>query len=111
MAWVLLDCDEKFRLGFIEPPGQEVPLAYYKIRVADATARAKAQSGLYMLDRDVRLSCPNPDLTAEVPAACKAGVEGECTIDQCRGRAYILATVSQYRSRIHQNRRIVAGDH
>src|ERR1700730_11954146 len=44
-------------------------------------ARAEAQGGLTMLDRQIRLAGPQPEKTADVPAARVVRIEGEGAID------------------------------
>jgi hypothetical protein len=57
-ARIVLDREEQFRHGLVEAPAVEMRLAYYRERRADAGARAEAQRGFDMLDRDVRLTRP-----------------------------------------------------
>src|SRR6516162_8599764 len=69
VARILLDRQEKFRHRLIEAPSEEMCGAYYHERSAGTGARAKTQSGFDMLDRDVGLARPKPDIAADEPAA------------------------------------------
>src|SRR6516162_273655 len=71
-------------------------------------ARAEAQRGLYMVHRDVKLARPMSENAADVPPAGEAGVERQCTIDQCDHGADVLAEIRQRHGSIRKNTRIVA---
>src|SRR5712664_3016911 len=59
-------------------------------------ARAQAQCGLDMLDRDVWVACPEPEnAAANKLAASEAGVERQRAVDQADHRADILAEIRQ----------------
>jgi hypothetical protein len=55
-ARILLHREEQFRHGLIEPPSQEMRLAYQRKRRANAGARTETQRGLGTLDREVGLA-------------------------------------------------------
>src|SRR6202047_1409832 len=54
-------------------------------------ARAEAQGHLSMLDREIRLAGPQPEQTADVPAARVTWIEAESAIDQRDHRIQALA--------------------
>src|SRR5215469_5190012 len=108
-ARILLDREHEFRHCFIEPPSQEMRLAYYSERRADPSARAEPQRGLAILDRKVGLAREKPENGADVPTACKIRVECEGTIDQRDHGADILAEIASGEGDIDNGVRIVAG--
>jgi len=57
---IVLDREKQFRHGLIEPPRQEMRLAYQRKRRADAGAGAQSQRGLGMLDREVGVAREKP---------------------------------------------------
>jgi hypothetical protein len=57
-TWILLDREQQFRHCLIEAPAEEMRDAYIEERCADSGARAEAQCGLHMLDRDVLAGPP-----------------------------------------------------
>src|SRR5215831_7855443 len=73
-ARILLDREEQFRHGLIEPPSQEMRLAYQRKRRANAGARTEPQRGLGTLDRRVGLAGEKPENAADVPTARKIRV-------------------------------------
>src|SRR5271157_3248199 len=109
-ARILLDCEEQLRHGLIEAPAQEMGLAYYIERRADAGAGAEAQRGLDMLDRDVGLARPSPEDAADKPASSVVRVEREGSVNQRHHGADILAEIGQRLGGIGQDARVVA-DH
>src|SRR5208283_6213430 len=108
-ARIILDGEKEFRHCLIEAPAEEMCLAYYSERRADAGARAEAQRGLEMFDRDVGLARPLPESAADQPAARVVRVEGESTVDQCHHGADVLAEIAKCEGGIRQNARIIAG--
>src|SRR5690242_16407966 len=109
VAGILLDREEEFRHSLVEPPSKGTSTTHYRKRVGDTGARAEAQRGLNMLDRIVGLARPNPERSADRPATRKIRVEREGTVDQRHHRADVLAEISQRKSGIHQDSRIVTG--
>ena len=69
--------------------------AYREEGIADAGAGTESQRGLDMLDRDVVLADPIPEVAADEPATCKIRVEGQGAVHQRHHRADVLAEVSQ----------------
>jgi len=59
----------------IEAPAEEMRSADHLKWRANAGAGTEAQRGLDMLDRDIELSGPHPEGTADVPSAREARVE------------------------------------
>ena len=78
-------------------------LAYYSERRADAGARAEAQRGLEMFDRDVRLARPTSEGATDVPAAGLVRVEREGSIDQRHHGTDVLAEIGKCDGGIRQN--------
>ena len=83
--------------------------AYREEGIADAGAGTESQRGLDMLDRDVVLADPIPEVAADEPATCKIRVEGQGAVHQRHHRADVLAEVSQRLGGIRQDARVVAG--
>src|SRR6516165_10064076 len=71
---ILLDRQEQFWHSFIEPPSQEMRLAYQRKRGANASARTETQRGLGTLDREVGVAREKPQNAADVPPPCKIRV-------------------------------------
>ena len=71
-------------------------------------ARAEAQGHLSMLDREIRLAGPQPEKTADVPAARVARIEGESAIDQRDHRIEVFAENGECHCGVGQNTGIVA---
>jgi hypothetical protein len=88
---IVLDRQEQFRHGLLEPPSQEMRLAYQRKRSADAGARAEPQRGFGMLDREVGVARKKPENAADMPTPCKIWVQRKGTIDQRNHCADILA--------------------
>src|SRR5215471_13766941 len=76
---------------------------------ADAVAGTEAQRGFDVLDRDVGVARPYPELTADEPAAREVRVERQRTIDQRQHGADVLSEIGQRDRGIRQNARVVAG--
>ena len=55
---MVLDREEQLRRRLIEAPAEKMRGTDYSERVADTSARAKAQRGFDMLDRNIRLTRP-----------------------------------------------------
>src|SRR5260370_23257010 len=70
-------------------------------------ARAEAQRGLEMLDREIGLAGPDPEKAAHIPAAGEARVERERTVDQPHHGADVLAELSQHESGVGEDARVV----
>src|SRR6516165_10616 len=49
-----------------------------------------------MLDRQIGLTCPQPEPTANVPAQFEARVQGQRTVDQRHHRVDVFAEISEY---------------
>src|SRR6516162_10578663 len=109
VARILLDRQEKFRHRLIEAPSEEMCGAYYHERSAGTGARAKTQSGFDMLDRDVGLARPKPDIAADEPAAGEIRIERQGAVDQRHHGADVLAKIGQRKGGICEDDRIVAG--
>ena len=58
-AWIFLDRQEQLRHRLVEAADEEMRGAYHVRRLTDAVARAEAQRGLDMLDREYRVGRPN----------------------------------------------------
>src|SRR5215831_2025734 len=108
-ARILLDCEEQLRHGLIEAPAQEMGLAYYIERRADAGAGTEAQRGLDMLDRNVGLARPSPEDAADKPASSVVRVERQGAVNQCHHGADVLAEIGQRLGGMRQDARLVAG--
>jgi|HubBroStandDraft_6_1064221.scaffolds.fasta_scaffold33304_5 hypothetical protein len=108
-ARIVLDRQEQFRHGLLEPPSQEMRLAYQRKRSADAGARAEPQRGFGMLDREVGVARKKPENAADMPTPCKIRVQRKGTIDQRNHCADILAEIGQGEGGIDNNLRIVSG--
>src|ERR1700730_18545562 len=62
-----------------------------------------------MLDREIRLAGPQPEKTADVPAAREARIEGESVIDQHDHRIEVFAENGKRHCGVGQNARVVPG--
>ena len=73
-----------------------------------ALARAQAQRGLDMLDREIGLPGTDPEQAAQIPAAGKARIERKRTVDQRDHGADILAEIRQHKGGVGEDARVVA---
>src|SRR3984893_3226649 len=79
-----------------------------QVRLVSGPRRpAEARGHLSMLDREIRLAGPQPEKTADVPAAREARIEGEGAIDQCNHRIEVFAENSERHCGVGQNARVV----
>src|SRR6266567_5036230 len=62
-----------------------------------------------MLDRDVQLSRPHPQVPTEVPATREIRVERQRTVNQCNHGAEVLTEIGQREGGICEGARLVAG--
>src|SRR5216684_2099199 len=70
-------------------------------------ARAQAQRGLDMLDREIGLAGKYPEKAACIPAASEARVERERTVDQPDHGTDVLAEKSQHEGGVGEDARVV----
>jgi len=109
-ARIVLDREEECRHCLIEAPAEEMCAAHCKKGHADGRTRAEPQRGLDVLEREVGLTCSQPKIAADLPAACEARVQRQCTIDQCHHRADVLTEIAERRGGIRQDAGVIAGD-
>src|SRR6516162_1545608 len=83
-------------------------LAYHSERRADAGARAEAQRGLEMFDRDAGLARPTFEGATDVPAAREIWIKRQGTVNQCHHGADVLAEISKCDGGICQNPWVIA---
>src|SRR6516225_2360003 len=76
---------------------------------ADAGARTETKRGLHVLYCEIRLSGPELQGAADVPAAREAGVERQSTVDQRHHGTEILAEIAQRKGGIGDGAGIVTG--
>ena len=89
MARVFLDRAEQFRHRLVEPPVDEICRANPHERRAHARARAEAQRGLDMLDRNIGLTGPNPEEPLTYQPRAKLGLSASA-----RSTSAIIAPIS-----------------
>src|SRR5262249_208208 len=107
-ARILLDREKKFRHSLIKSPSQEVRLAYYRKRRADAGARAQPQRPLDIRDRHVTLAPLQSQHATDVPTPREIRVENEGAVNQRDHGVAVLAEIAQHFSGVHQDIRVVA---
>src|SRR5215469_922489 len=90
---VLLDCHEKCWHCLLETSAGEVCSADHVERKANSGAGAQTQRGLDVLDRDAGLAGKKPQCAADIPAAGKAGVERQRSVNKGHHGADILAKI------------------
>jgi len=99
-ARIVLDREEQFWHSLVEALTEEVCAAQYKKRRADPGARTEPQRHIDMIDRDIRLTRPKPEKTADTPAASLVWVECQCAIDQPYRGADVVAERGQHQGGI-----------
>jgi|HubBroStandDraft_2_1064218.scaffolds.fasta_scaffold20733_3 hypothetical protein len=95
-AWIVLNGQQQLRRRLVKPAFEEIGLSHRDQWGTHTLARAQAQRGLEVLDREVRLTGKYPDDTAQIPAAGEARVERERAVDQADNRTDILPELSQH---------------
>src|SRR5438067_10190534 len=106
---IFLDGEAQFGYRLVEAPADEISLAQDEKRGAYPGARAEAQRGFAMFDRDLGFPGAHSEDAADVPAARIVRVKRERAVNQRHRRANILAEVGERVGGICQNGRVVAG--
>src|SRR5215469_9713905 len=83
--------------------------AHEEINRPSALVRAEANGPFQMLDREVVLAGPQPELGAHVPAASKAGVQLQGSVGKIQRRRDILSEVTESIGSACKNVWIVSG--
>src|SRR6266478_688775 len=104
---MVLDGQEQIRRRFIKPVFEEIGRTHRGQGLTHTLARAQTQRGLEMLDREIVLTGEYSEKATQIPASGKARVERECTIDQPRHSAYILAQLGPHEGGVGEDARVV----
>jgi hypothetical protein len=110
MSWEGQDClewQEQLRRRFVKPALNEIGVSHRGQRRTDTLARAQAQRGLKMLDREIGLARGEPEIAAHKPTAGEARVERQRPVDQPDHRAGILTEATQHKGGVGEDVRVV----
>src|SRR6266404_5727694 len=102
-----LDCNPQPWDRLLEISAEELSGTDQERLLSHPRARAEAQGHFSMLDREIRLAGPQPEKTADVPAAREARIEGEGAINQRDHGINVFAENGERHCGVGQNARVV----
>src|SRR6266481_3195361 len=106
---IILDRQEQLWQGLVEAPTKKQRHADRTENLAEPAARAEAQRNLKARDSQSGLARHIPENAADIPAAGKARVERQRTVDQRDHGTHILAEIGERESGIGERAGIVTG--
>src|SRR5260370_8291403 len=93
---MVLSGQQQLSRRFVKPTFEEIGGAHREYGHTHMLARAQAQRGLEMLDREIGLAGEAPENAAQMPTARVARVEFEGAVDQPHHGPDILAEYSRH---------------